>query len=205
MTTTGESLTDEARTKDHTVDGSRPTALVLVDVIASFFDEKEPNYYPQARAVLDPIRTLLDEARARQTLIVHAVERHYPGLEDFEFRKLPRHHEIGASDAAYVPGFEPRPTGREVEVPKRRFSAFYATDLDLLLREQGVRRLVIVGVKTNVCIRATAQDALAGGFDVWVPRETTNSNRPHLAEASLEDIDRYIGRVPSLDQAIAAL
>lgn len=182
-----------------------PTALVLVDVIASFFDESQPNSYPAAAEVLEPIRRLLDVARSNGTLVVHAVERHYPGLEDFEFAKLPRHHEIGAADAAYVPGFEPLPGGREVEVPKRRFSAFYATDLDLLLREQGVRRIVVVGVKTNVCIRATAQDGFAGGFEVWVPRETTNSNRPHLAEASLEDIERYIGRVPTLEEAIATL
>jgi maleamate amidohydrolase len=182
-----------------------PTALVLVDVIASFFDAKEPNYYPEALDVLAPIAQLLGIARTNGTLVVHAVERHYPGLEDFEFSKLPRHHQIGASDADYVPGFEPISSGREVEVPKRRFSAFYATDLDLLLREQSIRRVVLVGVKTNVCIRATAQDAFAGGFDVWVPRETTNSNRPHLAEASLEDIDRYIGTVPTFEETMDTL
>lgn len=182
-----------------------PTALILVDVIASFFDERQPNYYLAAVDVLEPIRDLLETARERGTLVVHAVERHYPGLEDFEFGKLPRHHEIGASDAEYVPGFAPSASGREVEVPKRRFSAFYATDLDLLLREQGIRRVILVGVKTNVCIRASAQDAFAGGFEVWVPRETTNSNRQHLAEASLEDIERYIGRVPTFHEAKASL
>jgi nicotinamidase-related amidase len=181
------------------------TALVLVDVIGSFFDPDQPNYYPASADVLEPIADLLAVARDRGTLVVHAVERHRPGLPDFEFRRLPRHHEAGSPDAAYVPGFEPRDTGREVEVTKRRFSAFYATDLDLLLREQGIDRVVVVGVKTNVCIRATATDAMAGGFDTWVPRETTNSNRPHLAEASLEDIERYIGRVPSLDDVRAAL
>lgn len=181
------------------------TALVLVDVIASFFDPAEANYYPEAPAVLPYIQQLLGTARERGTLVVHAVERHHAGLEDFEFRKLPRHHQAGDPDTHYVPGFEPVATGREVEVGKRRYSAFYATDLDLLLREQGVQRLIVVGVKTNVCIRATVQDAFAGGFDVWVPRETTNSNRPHLAEASLEDIDRYFGRVPSFQEAMDAL
>lgn len=188
-----------------TADSKVPTALVLVDVIASFFDQNQPNYYPAAVEVLGPIKTLLDVARGNGTLVVHAVERHYPGLPDFEFAKLPRHHEIGAGDAQYVPGFEPIPSGREVEVPKRRYSAFYATDLDLLLREQSIRRIVLVGVKTNVCIRASAQDGFAGGFEVWVPRETTNSNRPHLAEASLEDIERYFGTVPSLDEAMGTM
>jgi ureidoacrylate peracid hydrolase len=64
---------------------------------------------------------------------------------------------------------------------------------------------VVAGVKTNVCIRATVQDAFANGFEVVVPREATNSNRPHLAAASLEDIDRYFGRVVPLDEAVAAL
>ena len=182
-----------------------PTALILVDVIASFFDQTQPNFYPAAPDVLTPISELLATARKRGTLIVHAVERHYAGLEDFEFGKLPRHHQIGGSDTEYVPGFEPVASGREVEVPKRRFSAFYATDLDLLLREQGIRRVVVVGVKTNVCIRASAQDAFAGGFEVWVPSETTNSNRPHLAKASLEDIERYMGRVPTFEEAKATL
>ncbi len=180
-----------------------PTALLMVDAIASFFDEKEANYYPRVRDVIEPMSRLLATARERGTLVVHCVERHYPGLDDFEFTKLPRHHQIGASDTHYAPGFEPLPG--EVEVPKRRFSGFYATDLDLLLREQGIRRVIIAGVKTNVCIRATAQDAFAGGFEPWVPREATNSNREHLAEASLEDIDRYMGRVPSLAEALEAL
>jgi nicotinamidase-related amidase len=180
-----------------------PTALLLVDVIASFFDDAQPNFYPDVVDVLEPMARLLATARERGTLVVHCIERHYPGLEDFEFGKLPRHHLIGDDDTHYAPGFEP--IAGEVEVPKRRFSGFYATDLDLLLREQGIKRVVIAGVKTNVCIRATAQDAFAGGFEPWVPRETTNSNRPHLAEASLEDIERYMGRVPSFDQALATL
>jgi maleamate amidohydrolase len=184
----------------------RPTtALVLVDVIASFFDPAQPNHYPGVEQVLGPIAALLARARERRTLVVHAVERHHPALADFEFTKLPRHHQAGAPDAAYVPGFEPLPGGFEVEVTKRRFSAFYATDLDLLLREQGVRRVVVVGVKTNVCIRATAQDAFAGGFEPVLVREATSSNRPHLAEASLEDVERYMGRVCDLPTALEML
>ncbi|MEN1975993.1 cysteine hydrolase family protein [Cellulomonas sp. P4] len=188
------------------VPADRPvTALVLVDVIASFFDPAQPNHYPGVEQVLAPMAALLARARERGSLVVHAVERHHPGLADFEFGKLPRHHQAGEPDAQYVPGFEPLPGGYEVEVTKRRFSAFYATDLDLLLREQGVRRVVIAGVKTNVCIRATAQDAFAGGFEPVVPREATSSNREHLAAASLEDIDRYMGRVVDLGTALELL
>lgn len=181
------------------------TALILVDIINSFFEAGHPNYYDGVQDVLPALTSLLAQARASDSIVVHAVERHYSGLHDYEFSKLPRHHEDGAHDADFYVGFEPGARSREVVIPKRRYSAFYATDLDLFLREQGISRIVVAGVKTNVCIRATVQDGFAGGFDVILPREATNSNRPHLAEASLEDIERYFGRVVPLAAAMEML
>jgi nicotinamidase-related amidase len=184
--------------------GEAKTALLLVDVINSFFQPGHPNYYPGVEEVLPALRALLDAARSSGAIVVHAAELHRPAFDDFEWRKLPVHHLAGADDAAFFEDF--RPEGKnETAVYKRRFSAFFATDLALFLTEQRVQRVVIGGVKTNVCIRATAQDAFANGFEPIVPREATNSNRPHLAEASLEDIDRYMGRVVSLDEAIGML
>lgn len=178
-------------------------ALLLIDVINSFFVEGMPNFYPETAEVLGPLERLLAAARRSGTIVVHAVERHHPGFDDFEWRKLPQHHFAGAADASFFAGFEPAGP-REIVVPKRRYSAFFATDLALFLHEQKVSTVIIAGVKTNVCIRATAQDAFANGFDVIVPREATNSNRPHLAAASLEDIDRYLGSVIPLGEALEA-
>jgi len=180
------------------------TALILVDVMNAFFKPGGPNYYPEVANVLDPLRKLLHAARASSTPIVHAIERHRPGFDDFEWRKLPVHYIEGTDDAAFFEGFEPK-GDRETIVRKRRFSAFFATDLALFLHEQNVTRTVIAGIKTNVCIRATAQDAFANGFEPVIPREATNSNRPHLAAASLEDVDRYMGRVVPLAEALEML
>jgi len=181
-----------------------PTALILVDVTNSFFLEGMPNHYARAGDVLEPLSRLLATARAHDRIVVHAIEQHYRGFDDYEWRKLPRRHFIGDEDAAIFPGFEPKGP-REILIGKRRYSAFFATDLALFLCEQKIDRVIIAGVKTNVCIRATAQDAFANGFDVVVPREATNSNRPHLAEASLEDIERYFGAVVSLQSALEML
>lgn len=180
------------------------TALILVDVINSFFEPGLPNHYPGVETVLEPMRALRRKAKESGALVVHAVERHRPNVDDFEWRKLPVHHLEQAHDADYFEDF--RPEGdNETAVFKRRFSAFFATDLALLLTEQRIERVIIAGVKTNVCIRATAQDAFANGFEPVVVREATNSNRPHLAEASLEDIDRYMGRVVSLAEGLELL
>jgi nicotinamidase-related amidase len=177
------------------VEGPR-VALVLVDVIKAFFDPRGSFHYPEAAATLPGVRRLLDAARRGGTLVVHAHEVHRPGLADEEWTKLPLHCLEGSLDAELVPGFEP--ADGEIDIRKRRYSAFFATDLALLLREQGIRRVVVAGVKTNVCIRATIQDAFAHGFEPILVRGAVGSNRPHLHDAAVEDVERYLGRVVEL-------
>jgi maleamate amidohydrolase len=69
------------------------TALVLVDVTNSFFLAGMPNFYPASAEALEPLRALLAQARSGGRIVVHAVEQHYPGYDDYEWRKLPRHHD----------------------------------------------------------------------------------------------------------------
>lgn len=182
------------------------TALLVIDMQNAFLHPDGESYYEGARDVIAPVTGLIEAARRGGSLIVHVADRHRPGLEDFEQNRLPVHGLAGSFNAAFHEGFGPL-EGRtnEIELVKRRFSAFFATELALLLREQGVERVVICGVKTNVCVRATSQDAFANGFRVVVPREATNSNRANLQAASLEDIERYIGQVVSLAEAQAML
>ena len=181
------------------------SALILVDCINAFYDPKGSMYYPETAQVVEPIVALLERARARDRLIIHSIERHLPGLDDFEWGKLPPHCLAFDEEREIYPPFTPAGGKREIEVAKRRFSAFFETDLALLLHEQRIQTLVVCGVKTNVCIRATVQDAFGWGFAPVVVREATNSNRPHLAAASLEDIDRYMGQVTGLTEGLTLL
>lgn len=177
------------------------SALLVIDMQNSFLHPEGENFYPSAPEVVEPVRRLIGAARTAGAVIVHVADRHRAGFADFEQIRLPRHCQHGGHDAAFFEGFGPGGYAHEILIEKRRYSAFFATELGLFLREQGIGRVVICGVKTNVCVRATAQDAFANGFEVVIPREATNSNRAHLAEASLEDIDRYFGRVTTLDEA----
>jgi len=178
-------------------------ALVLVAVNNAFFDEGGQFHYPEAREVLPGISALLEAARANGRLVVHVREGHYPGLPDLEEKKLPRHCSAGEFDAAPYPGFEARPG--EPEIGKRRYSAFFATDLALLLSEQGIEEVILAGVKTNVCIRASVQDAFAHGFRPVLVRGAVNSNRENLHTAALEDVERYFGEVVDLDEGLTRL
>ena len=151
------------------------------------------------RADKDPKAAALELAR----FFEHewrAVWEHEPNWEQ---ARIPPHCLVDTPETAWAPGVEPLPG--ELVLPKRRYSAFFGTDLAIRLYEHDVKRLIITGLKTNVCVRATVQDAFAYGFTVVVPREAVTSNRLHLHEASLEDIERYFGHVVGLDEALAMM
>lgn len=180
--------------------------LLVIDMQRQFTDpEAGSNYYPEIEAIKEPIRRLvgaLREGAAAGTPppVIWVYDVH-DSLHDLEFRKLPPHGLAGTPDPEPDPALLPAPG--EPVLFKRRFSAFFGTDLDLRLRAREVDTVVLVGNKTNVCVRATATDAMAYGYRVLVVREAVASNRAHLHGASLEDIDRYVGRVISLEEALA--
>jgi len=182
------------------------SALVLVDVQNAFFHPRGESFYPAAPDVLPALTSLLQGARQQRRLVIHVADIHRTGHPDFETTRLPAHGLHGSFDAEFYSGFGPHADyPDEIALQKRRFSAFFATDLDLLLREHAIKRLVVAGVKTNVCVRATVQDGFGLGYACLVVNDATNSNRPHLAAAALEDMRRYMGWSGSLAQALEVL
>ena len=60
---------------------------------------------------------------------------------------------------------------------KRRYSAFFNTDLDLTLQDLGVKTVVVMGVVTNICVRSTVHDAFFHGYQVVVPEDCVARRR----------------------------
>ena len=82
-------------------------------------------------------------------------------------------------------------------VSKTRYSAFFGTDLDLVLRENGVSEVVVVGTKTNCCIRATVTDAYNLDYRAIVLSDCVATDDPVVNRVHLTDIRKYLGRVMS--------
>lgn len=180
------------------------TALIMIDVINDFFHPNGPNFHPSYNPILKNIKQVLKAARRNGITIVHTMESHHPGNDnDFEWIKLSPHCIQGSFEASLAEGIEILPG--EFTIHKRRYSAFFATDLDLLLRENGIKQLFVIGVKTHVCIRATIQDAFGYGYIPIVIKEAVGSQYTHLHEASLEDIHRYMGKVIDMDTGLGLL
>lgn len=83
----------------------------------------------------------------------------------------------------------------DVTVMKSRYSAFYQTNLELVLRSLGRKSLIVSGTALNACVETTIRDAYMRGFFVAVPRETVGWSREEFAQPSFRSIDTYFGEV----------
>jgi nicotinamidase-related amidase len=106
--------------------------------------------------------------------------------------------EAASSGSEFIDGFAPLED--EPVVTKHRFSAFRDTDLELLLRSNGIRTVVAIGCDTNCCVDSTARDAAMRDYYVVIPEDCMLDDAdPHRREANLETLRRHFGLVcPSL-------
>lgn len=144
------------------------TAVVVLDMLNDFVDGTLAN--PAARAVIDPIASLLGKARLEPDwLVVYANDAHQQG--DFEFKVFGEHALAGSPGAAMIPQLAAQEG--DIVVPKRYYSAFTQTDLDATCRVHNIARFIVVGQHTNCCCRHTSYDAFVRGIDVLVASDAT--------------------------------
>ena len=180
------------------------TAILVIDMIREFCDPDNGLVYIQnAERIVPALHEFVNEARAAGILIIWIIDQHRPNKPDFELDRVRFHCTEGTLGVELVPPLEALP--EDYVVTKSRYSAFFATDLDLILRNENVNRLVLTGTKTNVCVRAAAQDAFARNYELLIPRELVTTDRQNLHLANLEDMERYFGRVLPTEEVMALL
>ncbi|KAH6611958.1 Isochorismatase-like protein [Boeremia exigua] len=192
--------------------GNKP-ALLLVDVCNAYWSKGSPldtSENPASAAAPASIAKLVDAARKGQVpLIWTRVEYTEPDMSDagIFYCKAPllkvflKGNETGLE--SWVPGLEPR--DGELIVSKRYPSAFFATDLSTRLQLKGVDTLVICGVSTSGCVRATTLDAMCLGYRPIVGlgiRNFESGSPPHRSSVRLAEIGpkRYTMRMSSISR-----
>ncbi len=175
-------------------------AVLVIDLVKDFTDPSGKVPHTAAAQIVPRVDAFVRAARRAGALVVWIVDFHRAGKPDWELQNVRAHCLEGTAGVELAPPLEPLP--QDYLLHKRRYSAFFATDLDLILRENGVRRVFLTGTKTNVCVRATAQDAFQLGYRVIVPRECVSTDKAHLHQANLEDIGKYMGKVTTVEEAL---
>lgn len=180
------------------------TAVLVIDMIRDFTDLERGRVANPVSAALAPvIQAFIDQVRQRDALIIWFIDQHRRDKPDWELEHVRPHGEEGTVGVELDPRLNPLP--QDYIVIKRRYSAFVGTDLDLILRDNRIERVILTGTKTNVCIRATATDAFERNYHVIVPRECVATDKAHLHEANLEDIGKYMGKVMPAADVLALL
>jgi biuret amidohydrolase len=179
------------------------TALVIIDMQRDFvepggFGEALGNDVSILRTTIAPIKKVLEACRKLGMMIVHTREGHRSDLTDCPPSKLVRgkpKRKIGdggsmgrllvRGEAGHDIIPELYPKAGEIVIDKPGKGAFYATEFEAILRNKGIKSLIVCGVTTEVCVNTTVREANDRGFNCLVPDDCVGSYFPDFQKAAL--------------------
>jgi nicotinamidase-related amidase len=166
-------------------------ALLIIDMQNDFVLEGGLLIVAQGKTVAPKIKAVLDEFRSRNLPVFHILRIHRKDGSDVEinrqelFKRNPFALE-GSHGAAVIE--ELSPLAGEYVIPKIRMSAFIGTELDLMLRNLGVKELVVTGIQTPNCIRTTVFDAVAYNYPVTLIEDAVGAQTDEIHHANIRDM-----------------
>jgi nicotinamidase-related amidase len=174
-------------------------AILVVDMLNDFVTGALA--CPRAQAIIPKTAELLAAARQYGVPVIFCNDAHIKGI-DHELKLWGDHAIAGTPGAQVIPELNQSP--KDFVVPKRRYSGFFHTDLDLLLTELGVNTVIMTGLHTHMCVRHTSADAYQLGYDVVVAKDATNSFTEEDYVSGLKYLhDVYGAEISNVDSLIA--
>lgn len=179
---------DEAGFGKTTQFGANP-ALVVVDMCVAYFEPSSPLFIDRPE-VAEAVGRVVEFSRLRGLPVLWTRVEYEPGGADggVWYEKVPvlASFDRGNPLGRWLPGLEP--ADWDIVVTKQHASGFHGTDLADHLRRLEADSVIVVGVSTSGCVRATATDASANGFRPFVVRQAVGDRTPAVHEANLFDL-----------------
>lgn len=180
-------------------------ALIVVDVVVGFTDPACP-LGSDAESVVGANVQLMNAFHQEQLPVVLTTVIYRNDDEASVFRARVPALNLLTPESHWVK-FDPRLpiTDDDLQLEKRHASSFHGTALDQWLTDRNVDSVVVTGLTTSGCVRATAVDGLQNNYRVVVPREACGDRDPKAHEANLYDLNAKYADVVSLASVLAAL
>ena len=163
--------------------------LLVVDMLNGFLEPGRNLYCgDHAREIIPNVKALIEREVADGSDVIFICDTHDP--DDLEFQMFPVHCLRGTEEADVIPEL----TGYPGElVRKRRYSAFFETDLGERLEALAPDKLIICGVCTDICVLHTAADARNRDYVVEVPTDCVASFDQEAHRNALQHMERILG------------
>jgi nicotinamidase-related amidase len=158
------------------------TALLLIDVINDLVFPEGEQLLTTALPMATNVARLKADAARREIPIIYVNDNFGHWRSDFRAQvEHCQHDDVPGKVIAKLVA----PSHDDYFVLKPMHSGFYGTALELLLRHLDVRRLILCGMATNICVFFTASDAYMRGFELWIPEDCVAANSEQLSTAAL--------------------
>ena len=164
-------------------------AIIIVDMVKDTF--REEDQFPitrEAQPIIPTINHLLQRGRQLSIPVIFACDSFLP--DDFIFKGKMKPHSIRGTEGSEVTDQLEVREG-DVILPKRRFSAFFKTDLDQTLRTWHVDTVAVGGIATNVCVLMTAMDALCHDFKSILLEDCCAAHKREVHETTVENYRKF--------------
>ena len=184
------------------------TALTIIDMQKDFLDDGAACFIPGGRSVVPAVSHLLEQFRAHGIPVIHVITVWQPdgaNMSRFTTSEELMKRGLRRGEPGIDPVDELTPLEAEYIVHKTRYSGFYGTELEMLLRALGIVYVVTVGVATNFCVRSTVHDAAYRDFLPVVPSDCTTSYTEAEHLQTLKDIEAGFGWVKTSGEILALL
>ncbi len=165
-------------------------ALLVIDMLNDFVREDGAlKCGKRVGKIVQPISRRLVQARQYGHTVIYMCDRHRP--DDPEFDQFPPHAVQDTEGAQVIEELEPQEG--DYVLPKRRYSAFFQSQLLLALLENDIEEIEITGVCTNICVMYTAADAVNYGFKVFVRADQVAALDEDAHEIGLRQMKEVLG------------
>ena len=166
-----------------------PRTLLVIDMIVGFLDPEKPLYVGhEAARIVSRVEELIIREKDKGSNVVFVADNHDP--DDLEFQMFPKHCVRGTDETDVIHQLAPYV---EEVLQKRRYSAFFDTDLEQRLGMLGTDELILCGVCTDICVMHTAADARNRDITVEVISDAVASFNQSAHNYAIEHMRDILG------------